>query len=205
VIAAEARGAWREIEARLRPYVARRVPPSDVDDVVQDAFVRVYRGLSSLSDEERFGAWVYRVAAGAIVDHLRKRARNPVASDVPRDGAADAASLEFEGDLEAELSECVAMFVARLPSPYREAVTLTELQGLGQREAAAMVGVSLSGMKSRVQRGRDRIRHMFEECCEIAVDCRGRVTGCTPRNLEEVPEDCRDAAVSWASRRPFRD
>jgi RNA polymerase sigma-70 factor (ECF subfamily) len=201
VIPAEARGAWREIEARLRPYVARRVPPADVDDVVQDTFVRVHRGLASLSSEDRFGAWVYRVAAGAIIDHLRKRARNPIAAGEPRDDSADAALLEPDGDLEADLSECVALFVARLPSPYREAVTLTELQGLGQREAAAMVGVSLSGMKSRVQRGRERIRHMFEECCEMAVDSRGHVTGCTPRKLDEVPEDCRDAAVSWATRR----
>jgi RNA polymerase sigma-70 factor, ECF subfamily len=205
VITAEARGAWREIEARLRPYVARRVPPADVDDVVQDTFVRVHRGIASLSDEERFGAWVYRVAAGAIGDHLRRRARHPVAAGGPRDEPVESASLEPEGDLEAELSECVALFVARLPSPYREAVTLTELQGLGQREAAGMVGVSLSGMKSRVQRGRDRIRRMFEECCEIAVDSRGHVTGCTPRNLEEVPDDCRDAATSWATRRILRD
>jgi RNA polymerase sigma-70 factor, ECF subfamily len=202
VIPAEARGAWREIEARLRPYVARRVPLSDVDDVVQDTFVRVHRGLATLNAEERFGAWIYRVAAGAIVDHLRKRARNPVVPDVSRDDSADTAPPEPEGDLESDLSECVALFVARLPSPYREAVTLTELQGLSQREAAEMAGVSLSGMKSRVQRGRDRIRHMFEECCDIAVDCRGRVTGCTPRKLDEIPEDCRDAAVSWASRRP---
>ena len=68
-------------------------------------------------------------------------------------------------------------------------------------EAAEMLGVSVSGMKSRVQRGRERIRRMFEECCEISVDCRGHVTDCTPRNLDEVPADCRDAAASWAARR----
>jgi hypothetical protein len=55
-------------------------------------------------------------------------------------------------------------------------------------------------MKSRVQRGRERIRDMFEECCEMSVDCRGRVTGCTPRSIDEVPEDCRDAARWWAAK-----
>jgi RNA polymerase sigma-70 factor, ECF subfamily len=201
VIPAEARGAWRELEARLRPYVARRVPPADVDDVVQDTFVRMYRGLSSLDAEERFGPWAYRVAASAIGDHQRKRSRHPVVADP--EGAAQGGPVALEADdgLEADLAECVALFVARLPSPYREAVTLTELQGLTQKDAADMVGVSLSGMKSRVQRGRERIRRMFEECCEIAVDCRGHVTGCTPKLLDKVPEDCRDAAVSWAARR----
>ena len=63
-----------------------------------------------------------------------------------------------------------------------------------------MLGVSLSGMKSRVQRGRQRIRAMFEACCEIAVDCRGRVIDCEARALDQIPQDCRTAAESWSAR-----
>ena len=68
-----------------------------------------------------------------------------------------------------------------LASPYREALTLTELQGMTQKSAAEMVGVSLSGMKSRVQRGREHLRALFEDCCEIALDVRGHVVGFEPR------------------------
>jgi RNA polymerase sigma-70 factor (ECF subfamily) len=50
-------------------------------------------------------------------------------------------------------------------------------------------------MKSRVQRGREKIRGMFEECCEISVDCRGRVVECEARDLQQVPEDCRGVVV----------
>jgi RNA polymerase sigma-70 factor, ECF subfamily len=186
VIGTEARGAWREIEARLRPYVARRVPlPADVDDVLQEVFVRIHRGLADLRDGERFGGWVYRIAAHAIADSARARARHPLpsqASDAQAVVVAEEAPDNDGRDLEAALGECVALFVARLPSPYREAVTLTELEGLTQKEAAEMLGVSLSGMKSRVQRGREKIREMFEECCEISLDCRGRVVQCEPRS-----------------------
>jgi RNA polymerase sigma-70 factor (ECF subfamily) len=204
MIAPEARGGWRELEARLRPYVARRVRgPADVDDVVQDVFVRMQRGLLGLRDGERFGGWVYRIAEHAVADHLRSRARHPVASGSGGEGAEDA---EHSGDgdptLEADLSECVALFVSRLPSPYREAITLTELEGLTQKDSAEMLGLSLSGMKSRVQRGREQIRRMFEECCEISVDARGHVLDCTPRSLDQIPEDCRAAAECWANRRP---
>jgi RNA polymerase sigma-70 factor (ECF subfamily) len=76
--------------------------------------------------------------------------------------------------------------VARLPSPYREAVTLVELEGLTVREAAEMAGVSVSGMKSRVQRGRAQLRQLFDECCEIALDARGKVIDYAPR-----PRPCR--------------
>jgi RNA polymerase sigma-70 factor (ECF subfamily) len=199
VISPEARGAWREIEARLRPYVARRVAsPSDVDDVLQETFVRMHRGLTTLDDSERFGPWAYRVASSAVADHLRSRFRHPLVAGKPPDDQSEAG--ELDGDLESELAECVALFVARLPSPYREAVTLTELQGVTQKDAAEMLGVSVSGMKSRVQRGRERIRRMFEECCELSIDCRGNVTECLPRSLDDVPSDCRDAARAWAER-----
>lgn len=187
MIPAEARGAWRDIEARLRPYVARRVPsPAEVDDIVQEILVKIHKGLSTLHEDERFGGWVYRIAERAIADAARARARAPVTpvaepGDIP--AGLEAHVDEAAEDLQLELGECVALFVARLPSPYREAITLTELQGLTQRDAAEMLGVSLSGMKSRVQRGRERIRAMFEACCEISVDCRGRVIECEPRNL----------------------
>ena len=200
MIGIEARGAWKELERHLRPYLARRVAsPADIDDLLQDIFVRMHQGLSTLEDDERFGGWVYRIANNAIVDKARQRARAPyvdtaddVEVGVPASGADD--------NLQADLGECVALFVSRLPSPYREAVTLTELQGLTQKEAAEMLGVSLSGVKSRVQRGREKIRHMFEECCQISMDCRGRVIECEPRNLDEVPLDCQGAAISWAER-----
>ena len=96
---------------------------------------------------------------------------------------------------------CVALFVARLSAPYREAITLTELQGLTQKDAAEMLGISLSGMKSRVQRGREKIREMFHQVCQVSVDCRGRVTGCEPRAAELLPEDCRETAAEWSARR----
>jgi len=204
MIPAEARGAWRDIEARLRPYVARRLASAaEVDDIVQEILVRVHKGLAALRDGESFGGWVYRIAARTIADLARSHARDPIARGADlvdsEGGGSDEAA-----DLQLELGECVSLFVARLPSPYRQAITLTELQGLTQKEAAEMLGTSVSGMKSRVQRGRERIRQMFEECCEISLDCRGRVVDCEARDLEQVPEDCRGAAASWAARRPVK-
>jgi RNA polymerase sigma-70 factor (ECF subfamily) len=172
---------WRDVEERLRPFVARRVPEADIDDVIQDVFVRMQRGLSGLRDDQRFSGWLFQVARSAIADHGRARARHPLprGAEVP-EAAGDP---ENGDDREAfrSLSGCVAVFVARLPSPYREAVTLVELEGLTVREAAELAGISVSGMKSRVQRGRAQLRGMFEACCEIALDARGKVTDVQPR------------------------
>ena len=173
--------AHRELEARLRPFVARRVSPSDVDDVLQDVYLRVQRGLSAIHDGERFGPWVYQVARSAIAERRRTLARHPVAAYEAPDGACEGAEPSDGPTAEEKLAAAVVPFIAMLPSPYREALTLTELEGLTQQQAADMLGVSLSGMKSRVQRGRAQLRALFEECCVIALDARGRPISCEPR------------------------
>jgi RNA polymerase sigma-70 factor (ECF subfamily) len=177
---------WHDVETRLRPFVSRRVSASDVDDVMQDIFVRMQRGLAALRDEERFTSWLFQIARSAVAEHGRTRARHPLSEEAARDDARapiDIVDDQHDDDREVarSLSGCVSMFVAQLRSPYREAVTLVELEGLTAREAAQMVGISVSGMKSRVQRGREQLRHMFDQCCEIALDARGKVTNYRPR------------------------
>lgn len=185
VIDRAAHGAWRELEAKLRPFITRRLhTEADVDDVMQDVFLRMQRGLSGLRDDACFGAWVYQVARSAIVDHQRVAARQRVVaadSDASQLVAADAEDDAAVESVEQLLASCLTPFVAQLPSPYREAITLVELEGLTQKQAAEMIGISLSGMKSRVQRGRVQLRRALEACCHIARDVRGRVVSCESR------------------------
>ncbi len=165
---ASARGAWELLADRLGAFIARRLPADEADDVRQEVLLKIFKGAPHLRDEARFGPWVYSVARNAIVDRLRSR-RLPV-DDV--DGMAEPESPAAD---ERPLLDCVSPFVDRLPDPYREAITLTDLRGLTQQEAAEIAGVTLSGMKSRVQRGRRMMRALFEECCHLTIDARGRV------------------------------
>ncbi|HET9625075.1 MAG TPA: sigma-70 family RNA polymerase sigma factor [Kofleriaceae bacterium] len=171
---------WTAVAAQLRPFLARRVDAADVDDVLHDVWLRVERGLPALRDEERFTAWLFQIARNAVADHQRTRARHPTTE---LDEPPEPVPVPGDDDREAAraLACCVAVFVARLPSPYREAVSLIELEGLMVREAADMLGVSLAAMKSRVQRGRAQLRQLLEACCEIALDARGKVIDFTPR------------------------
>jgi RNA polymerase sigma-70 factor (ECF subfamily) len=185
------------LEGQLRPFVARRLSEAaDVDDVLQDIYLRIQAGVGELRDSDRFGPWVYRVVRSALAEHRRSRARHPLSlggpaeqevsvppSDAPENG---------DGSAEHGLAQNIAVFVAALPSPYREAITLTELQGMSQKEAAEILGISLSGMKSRVQRGRQQIREMLQACCEVALDARGRVLSYNRRPEGRVPESCCD-------------
>jgi RNA polymerase sigma-70 factor (ECF subfamily) len=193
VIDAKAMGAWGEVERHLRPFVARRTDdPAEVDDVLQDVYLRIQTGLDRIRDSERFGPWVYRVARSALADHARARARHHPrgqATAVVEELAEEPAGGE-ESQAERELATYLTAFVAALPSPYREAVLLTELQELTQREAAERLGISLAAVKARVRRGRQRIRDMLRACCEIALDARGHVLAYDRRIGGKVPPDC---------------
>jgi len=186
MIDSDTRCAHRELEARLRPFVARRVPKSDVDDVLQDVFLRAQRALPDLRDEERFGAWMYRVARSAIAESHRQRSRHPVL-EAEEPEAPSATEGSAPSPLETEVADYLVPLISRLPSPYREALTLTELNGLTQQAAADALGISLSGAKSRVQRGREKLRALLGECCRIGVDARGRVIDCEPL----LPTSCK--------------
>jgi RNA polymerase sigma-70 factor (ECF subfamily) len=169
----------RGIAEQIRPFVERRVAARDVDDVMQEILQRVHAGADALDEDTRFAAWLHRVARNAIIDHHRRDAR--------REARHEAFATEWSSDEEeqrdavASLSMFVRAFVEMLPSPYREALSLTEIEGLTMREAAEREAVTISGMKSRVQRGRRLLRELFEACCEIALDARGRVVEFAPR------------------------
>jgi RNA polymerase sigma-70 factor (ECF subfamily) len=183
--ALDAAALWAEFAPPLRGFLARRVPPGvDADDLVQEVFLRVIRHAGSLRSTDRPEAWLFQIARNALRDSLRARLR--------RDGRHDA--IESDDDLaaqpdpvadraaEAELAPCLTSMVERLPEPYRSAIALTTLQGSSQADAARQLGLSHSGMKSRVQRGRERLRDMLAQCCAIAVDVRGGVADFHPRN-----------------------
>ncbi len=191
MITTDMRCAHRELEGRLRPFVARRVSSSaDVDDVIQDVFLRMLRSVAHLREEDRFGPWVYQIARSAIASYRRTRSRHPLATNPPPEAAEDPFEIAGDCAAEQEVAAYTAQLIATLPTPYREALTLTELEGLTQAEAAEMMGLTVSGMKSRVQRGREQLRKLVNQCCEIALDARGRVIGCAPRTGGRYRANC---------------
>lgn len=165
---------WQEHRSRLRGYIAKRVrEPEAVDDIVQDVFLKASENLPSLQARGSIAAWLYRIAANAIVDHYR--ALRPW-EELPDDIAAP----EVQRDYVIELARCLQPLIAELPETYRAALVLSELEGLPQKVVAERLNLSLSGAKSRVQRGRERLRQRLLDCCDIESE-RGGITGYTPR------------------------
>jgi RNA polymerase sigma-70 factor, ECF subfamily len=166
---------WREVLPRLRTFVRRRIAnPDRADDLVAEILLRVHQNLGSLNDQERLPNWVFRIARNAIIDDYRRaaRSREQVVSAVG-DRPDPALTDEDEPAVLQELSGCLRPLLAGLPIEQRAAIEMIDLDGASQAAAAERTGVSLSGMKSRVQRGRRRLAELLGQCCALTVDGRG--------------------------------
>jgi RNA polymerase sigma-70 factor, ECF subfamily len=185
-----AEAVWQEFRARLLGFIARRVGDRDsAEDVLQDVMLRIHRHAGELERSAAVGAWAHQIARNAIADHYRRaavRRERPSGIDFDRQ---DLPVLEdAPGELRSELAACLAPLLERLPRLQREALVLTEVEGLTQARAAAQLGLSSSGMKSRVQRGRAQLKELLTACCEVELDRRGGVRSYRPLR---GPCDCR--------------
>lgn len=161
---------WKQHRRALHGFILKRVESAAVaEDLLQEVFVRVHARIGSLKDEDSLNAWLYQIARNAIIDHYRseKRSAELTESLVETD--------EAERSEQQALAECVLPFVKQLPEPYREAIMLTEIEGMSQIDLAKKLGLSPSGAKSRVQRGRAKIKEMLLDCCEFEFDSHGTV------------------------------
>jgi RNA polymerase sigma-70 factor, ECF subfamily len=168
---------WGEYNAKLHRFIASRVAdPSTVDDLLQEVFIKIHQRIGTLEDDARIQSWLYQVTKNAVIDYFR--GQKPMA-EIPE----EASILEkSENTALMELAECIRPMVERLSLTHREAMVLSELEGLTQKEVAERLGVSLSGAKSRVQRGRTKLKELMMDCCHIEFDHRGSVIGYDPKN-----------------------
>ena len=171
---------------RLLAFVRRRVASDqDAEDLVQEVFARMHADGGVRAEVDSVSGWVFQITRNVIADYHRARASaGRMSSALAREPLAVLAQ-EVGGDTateaRAELARCLRLFVGRLPQPYAEALELTDLGTLSQTAAARRLGLSVSGMKSRVQRGRMELRRRLLACCDVEQDARRRAVDIVPR------------------------
>lgn len=170
---------WKEHHAALSGFIRSRVNDgSAADDLLQDVFVRIHSGIGTLKEDDNLRPWIYQIARNAIIDYYR---RDRPTDELPEDLRDENMN---ENDAISRLSECVVPFINELPEPYREAVMMSEIEGITQQALADKLGISLSGAKSRVQRGRVMVKELFTDCCNFEFDTRGQLMGYQAKNCD---------------------
>ena len=172
---------WQDYHLKLERFIASRISdPAMVDDILQDVFTRIHTRIGTLRDTGSIQSWIYQITRNAIIDYYRSQKQwveLPESLASPEEDASDKTREEIAGWL--------SPIIQGLPEPYREAVMLSEIEGLTQREVAEKQGLSLSGAKSRVQRGRSMLKETLVECCRFEFDHQGKVV-----DYEHKGNDC---------------
>jgi RNA polymerase sigma-70 factor (ECF subfamily) len=161
---------YKSLSQKLRQFIRNRIADgAAADDILQDVFLRIHDRIETLRDREKIESWVFQIARNAIIDHYRSR--KPDHEEPPEAIAVE----EDDQAMHKKLASGLGAMIDQLPEQYREALRLTELQGLTQKELAERLGISLSGAKSRVQRARALLRDLLMQCCHFEFDRYGMV------------------------------
>ena len=156
-------GAFQELVDRYKDLVfaliARTVQDrSRAEDLAQDVFLRVHRGLPYFRGEARLSTWIYRIVANVCV-HDHGRPAPALSLDDVRTRTPSASDRQF-GDL--ELRDRVEKAIARLPSNYRLVVAAHYLEGVQYEELAEALALPLGTVKTQLHRAKQQLRRMLE-------------------------------------------
>lgn len=193
---------WERFHQDLRAFLAKRIAgKADVDDLLQAIYLRIHTTLSRPIELVHPRGWIFQVARSVLIDHLRAaRAKDAQMSQVAEENSSEA-ELSVLGDddeeAEATLIGCLKPVLETLPEPYRQALVWTELHNMSQREAASLAGISVAGMKSRVQRGRAHLKDALLACCDVQLDRRRHPIACERKSLAA---DSTESSSSGCSR-----
>jgi RNA polymerase sigma-70 factor, ECF subfamily len=182
---------WEAYHVPLRQFIRAQVrDEQQTDDLLQEVFLKIHTHLDTVRAPEKVGNWLYQIARHVITDQYRLQ-QSKATIPLPDNLAERLAMPEEAEENEAvqRLLPSLLPLVQRLPPPYRQALLLTEVEGLTQKALAQQLGLSFSGAKSRVQRARDHLRKLLD-CCHFEFDRRGHIIDYHPHNERCATRAC---------------
>ncbi len=156
------RAAFEELvewyQPRLRYFLARMVGDEHAaDDLLQDMWFDVYRGLARLADPGAFPAWLYQIARHRAMGALRKKA--PPLTSLE---GIDLAEEEAVDDFSAEDAERVHAALGQLPAEHREVLLLRFVEGMAYEDIAQVIGCPVGTVRSRIHYAKRALRRVLE-------------------------------------------
>jgi len=130
----------------------------EVDDMAQEAFIKIYRSLSRYNDQYKFSTWSVKVATNVCLDHVRRKKLNMISLDEIENFSCGCANSPEEHYLRKEKSQVLRDAIDGLPEIYRVPIVLYHQKGMSYKEIAEYLGKPMSIIKNRIFRARHALR-----------------------------------------------
>lgn len=185
---------WEEFRERLLIFIKRHVRDDALaEDILHDVFIKIHKNLGSVRDGKGLKSWMYQITRNTIIDYYRGREK---VAERPREFVAKESGSDSVLALQ-DISHCLQSLLEHLPEKYREAVVACDVEGRSQKAFAEQAGLSLSGAKSRVQRGRAMLKASLQQCCQCESLDRKAFLSCA-----SDAEECDSCSPSCGKRLP---
>lgn len=174
-------------------FLSRLVGRDEAEDVAQEVFLKVDRGLEGYRGDAALGTWIFAIARNAALDRLRARRPWDRSAGEPGARCDDEAAADAGSDLPdeqacverraiaQEMNRCIRGRVETLPESYRSVLTLSELAGMTNAEIASALGITEGAVKIRLHRARAALRKDLGSYCALYRDERDELA-CEPKS-----------------------
>jgi RNA polymerase sigma-70 factor (ECF subfamily) len=161
---------WIQFKDELLGFIKSKINDRSLaDDILQDVFIKIHSNIDSLDSQAKLSSWVYQITRNTIIDYYRKKKivdyKDSLDFNVPE--ASETISKDF--------SKCLIPFMKTLPASDQDALNKTVFGGMTQKEYALQNGMSYSGLKSKIQRARMKLKNEFVQCCKVESDTYGNI------------------------------
>lgn len=164
---------WNAYNSELKLYIMKHVSDKyEAEDILQEVGIRLQKNVSKIIDLGNVRAWLYRIINNLIVDYYRAVNKYTLTDD---SNEIFITATTDENNYNKEAAECLLNLANYLPENYREAVIECDYNGNKQSILGQKWGLSNSGSKARVQRGRRKLKDMLLSCCEVKYDKCGNI------------------------------
>lgn len=173
----ETKEIWDKYAEELRRFLMSKTADKDLaDDILQEVFVKVHLKKSQLRSGKDLRPWLYRIASHCLTDFFRSKTYTPEITPASTDTSEEAKDHSAEN--------CLLPLIEELPEIYRKALLLSEIENKKQQQVAEILGISVSGAKSRIQRGRKLLQEGYMNCCDYTLNENGLLVG-EPKTEEQ--------------------
>lgn len=168
----EVANIWADFHKELKTFVYNKTRnATDTDDILQETFIKIIRNYEKVSQSENLRQYLYGIVRNTITDYYHSRKNIISDTNIPE----QLSEMEIQSLNETIAACCIKPFINQLPIDYKEALLITEFQNVSQKELAKRLNLSYSGAKSRVQRGREKLKELILNCCAYQSDKYGNL------------------------------
>lgn len=164
----------------LGKYIKARINDTDdASDVLQEVFIKINENLGSLTDDSKLKSWIFTITRNSIIDYYRKSSHQKKSELT--ECMMQKTMQETDFDNSQSLDCCLINFIERLPEEYQGIIMDSEIHGIKQKDLTEKYSLAYPSIRSRVQRGRSKLKEMLLDCCSIELDRRGNVMNVTSK------------------------